>query len=102
MKRPYIFSIRFKKMGMMRYISHLDLLRLFQRAARRADLPLSLTEGFNPHPKIKVEPALKLGLESSNLRAEMILREKIPPAALRERLEVELPAGIEIMEVESK
>ena len=101
-KRPHVFTIRFKKRGMMIYISHLDLLRLFQRAARRADLPLSLTEGFNPHPKIKVEPALKLGLESSNLRAEMILREKIPPVALRERLERELPGGIEIMEVESE
>ena len=80
----------------MIYISHLDLLRVFQRAARRGGLPLSLTEGFNPHPKIKIEPALKLGLESSDLTAEIILSEKFSSKDVRERLTKELPDGIEI------
>ena len=102
MERPYIFSIRFEKTGMMRYISHLDLLRLFGRASRRAGLPLVLTEGFNPHPKIKIEPALKLGLESSDLRAEIALKEKISPEEVQERLKEELPNGIEIMEVKTE
>ena len=102
MERPYTFSIRFKKTGMMKYISHLDLLRLFGRASRRADFPLVLTEGFNPHPKIKIEPALKLGLESSDLRAEIVLKEKILPEEVRERLKEELPNGIEIMEVKTE
>lgn len=84
---------------MMKYISHLDLLRLFGRAARRAELPLLLTEGFNPHPKIKIEPALKLGLESDDLRLEVVLNEKISPDKLKTRLVKELPAGIEIAEV---
>ena len=61
-----------------------------------------LTEGFNPHPKIKIEPALKLGLESDNLRAEILLSEEISPAEIRERLCGELPDGIEIMEVKSE
>ena len=82
----------------MRYISHLDLLRLFQRASRRAGLPLFLTEGFNPHPKIKIEPAVKLGLEAEGLRAEIILTEKILSKDLKERLAKELPVGIEITE----
>lgn len=80
----------------MRYISHLDLLRLFGRASRRAGLPLALTEGFNPHPKIKVEPALKLGLESGDLRAEIALNEKISSDEVQKRLEKELPAGISV------
>lgn len=94
----YQAVVRFKKTGMMRYISHLDLLRLFQRASRRAGLPLFLTEGFNPHPKIKIEPALKLGLESENLSAEIILTEKFPPEELKGRLQKEMPDGIEIIE----
>lgn len=84
----------------MRYISHLDLLRLFQRASRRAGLPLFLTEGFNPHPKIKIEPALKLGLEADDLRAEITLTQYILPKDVSEKLGKELPRGIEITEVE--
>ena len=84
----------------MRYISHLDLLRLFQRAARRAGLPLFLTEGFNPHPKIKIEPAVKLGLEAEDLRAEIILTEKVPDKNLMESLGKELPPGIEIIKAQ--
>lgn len=48
----------------MKYISHLDLMRLFTRAMRRADLPLKMTEGFNPHPKFSIQRALKLGLRA--------------------------------------
>ena len=84
----------------MKYISHLDLLRLFQRASRRAGLPLTLTEGFNPHPKIKIEPALKLGVESSNLMAEIKLNDRFLADEIGERLKGELPKGIEIVHVE--
>lgn len=90
--------VSFKKIEIMRYISHLDLLRLFQRAARRARLQLSLTEGFNPHPKIKIMPAVKLGVEASDLKAEIVLDEIILPKDLKERLKKELPGGIKITE----
>ncbi len=93
----YPVVVRFEKTGVMRYISHLDLLRLFQRASRRAGLPLFITEGFSPHPKIKIEPALKLGLESDGLRAEIILTEEISPKDVSERLGRELPRGIKII-----
>jgi radical SAM-linked protein len=95
----YTAVIRFKKTGLMRYISHLDLLRLFQRAMRRARFKLSLSAGFSPHPKVKIEPAVKLGVEADNLSAEAALDEIIAPEELRKRLEKELPAGIEIIEV---
>ena len=87
---------------MMKYISHLDLLRLFQRACRRADLPLVFTEGFNPRPRIKIEPALKLGLESNDLRVEMILSGEVSPKDVEERLASELPDGVEIIEIKIK
>ena len=50
----------------MRFISHLDLMRLFQRALRRVGLSVEITKGFSPHLKISIVRALKLGLESDN------------------------------------
>lgn len=64
-------------------------------------MPLKLTEGFSPHPKIKIEPALKLGMESSDLRAEIALGEEVSPDEAKERLEKELPDGIKIIGVEA-
>ena len=58
----------------MRYISHLDLMRLFMRAMRRAELPLKMSEGFSPHPKLSFKRALKLGVESQQEEASIILK----------------------------
>ena len=85
-------------MGRMRYISHLDLMRLLMRAARRANLPLFFTEGFSPHPKLRIKNALKLGLESEHEEAQFLLVRKINPRVFRVRLNKQLPRGIEIKE----
>ena len=84
----------------MKYISHLDLMRLFMRAMRRADLPLKMTEGFNPHPKFSIKRALKLGLESENEEASVVLKEPISPEDFKERLQRQLPEGIEIKDAQ--
>ncbi|MCM8795178.1 MAG: TIGR03936 family radical SAM-associated protein [Candidatus Omnitrophica bacterium] len=83
----------------MRFISHLDLMRLFMRAMRRAGLPLKMTEGFSPHPKLSIKRALRLGIESDNEEASVWLREFIDPEEFRQRLQEELPTGIEIKDV---
>lgn len=80
----------------MKYISHLDLMRLFIRALRRAYLPLKMTEGFSPHPKFSIKRALKLGLESDNEEATVVLKEQINPEEFRQGLQKQLPEGIEI------
>ena len=80
----------------MRFISHLDLMRLFMRALRRADLPIKMTEGFNPHPKLSIKRALKLGVESDNEEAVIVLKELISPEEFKERLQKQLPQGIQI------
>lgn len=54
----------FEKMGNAIYISHLDLMRLFQRAFKRAGLPLTHTKGFNPRPSVSIALPLSLGVES--------------------------------------
>lgn len=89
----------FSKRKTMRYISHLDLMRLFMRALRRADLPMKMTEGFSPHPKLSIKRALKLGLESNSEEAMVVLKESMKPEDFQERLQKQLPEGIEIREV---
>jgi len=84
----------------MKYISHLDLMRLFTRAMRRADLPLKMTEGFSPHPKFSIKKALKLGLESDNEEATIVLKGQVNPEDFKCRLQEQLPEGIEIRNVE--
>ena len=83
----------------MRFISHLDLMRLFQRALRRAGLPIAMTEGFSPHPKISFKSALKLGVESDNEEALFHINGWMKPEEFRERLQGQLPEGIRINSV---
>ena len=92
----YKVTFIFAKRGLMKYISHLDLMRLFTRAMRRADFMLKMTEGFSPHPKFSIKRALKLGVESDNEEASVILREEINPDDFKEKLQRQLPEGISI------
>lgn len=92
----YKVNFIFSKTGPMKYISHLDLMRLFTRAMRRADLPLKMTEGFSPHPKFSIKRALKLGLEAEAEEASVILKEPIRPEEFKEKLQGQLPEGIKV------
>ena len=58
------FRVHYEKRGYSKYLSHLDLIRIFARAARRANVPLVYTQGFNPHPKMSFGPSLSLGITS--------------------------------------
>lgn len=93
------YKVTFDKAGWMRYISHLDLMRLFARALRRVDFKLYLTKGFNPHPVIRIKEALKLGIEGRDMEAEFVLNESIDPPRFKRRLNEELPDGIKIKDV---
>jgi radical SAM-linked protein len=96
----YKVNFIFSKQGLMRYISHLDLMRLFMRAMRRADLPLKMSEGFSPHPKLSLKRALKLGLESQHEEAAIVLQFPVELADFKNRLQKQLPEGIEIKDVQ--
>jgi hypothetical protein len=61
----------YEKVGPARFISHLDLLRTFGRAARRAGLPLAFTQGFNPHPKITFAAPLAVGISGEAERKKI-------------------------------
>ena len=96
----YKVNFIFSKKGLMRYISHLDLMRLFMRAMRRADLPLKMTEGFSPHPKLSLKRALKLGLESDNEEASIVLKFPVVPDDFKNKLQKQLPEGIQVKDVQ--
>jgi radical SAM-linked protein len=91
--------LRFDKKGKARFLSHLDLLRMFQRSIRRAELPMVLTQGFAPRMKISITPAVKLGTEAEGLEAKIVLRERMETKMLKQRLQEQLPMGLVIEEV---
>lgn len=90
--------IKFRKYSLIRYISHLDLMRLFQRAFRRADIPVEYSEGYNPKPKFSFATALALGLTSDGEYMDVELREKINPEVFMQNMNNVLPEGVEILE----
>ena len=92
----YKISFTFTKKGTMRFISHLDLMRLFMRAIRRAGLPIKMTEGFSPRPKISLKRALKLGVESENEEATFAFKETVNHEDFEYKLNKQLPEGIRI------
>lgn len=73
-------------------------MRLLIRAARRAKLPVKMTQGFSPHVKLSIKRALKLGLESENEEGSFCLYEEINPEDFRQRLQKQLPEGVKIKE----
>ncbi|MBM3252924.1 MAG: DUF2344 domain-containing protein [Candidatus Omnitrophica bacterium] len=98
-KKQYIIKIEFTKYSWMRFISHLDLLRLFQRALRRTAIALKFSGGFSPHPLIYFERALKLGVESEGEFVSIVVSEDIPLDEFKKRLNAELPEGIKIKDL---
>lgn len=92
----YKVNFVFSKTGAMKFISHLDLMRLFTRALRRAGLPVKISQGFNPHMKLSIKRALKLGVESENEEAGVALKELMNYEQFKNRLQEQLPEGIKI------
>ena len=89
----------FEKVGSARFISHLDLMRLFQRAFKRAGLPLTHTQGFNPRPSVSIALPLSLGAESHCELLDFDLESPIPLEDIRNRLNAALIDGIRVREV---
>lgn len=92
-------QIRFSKTGGLRFLSHHDLMRLFARACRRAALPVRLTQGFDPRPRLVFATALELGVESLDEVLEMELGEWTSPENIVRRLAAQMPPGIGLREV---
>jgi radical SAM-linked protein len=91
--------LRFSKVGKVRWTSHRDVARMWERAFRRVDLRLAYTEGFNPRPKVSFGLALPTGAESiaEYLDIELADGERPDVAALPGRLSPALPVGIDVL-----
>lgn len=89
--------LRFSKRGRERFLSHLDMVRLFTRAARRSLLPVRFSEGFTPRVMLSFPMALGVGLESIDEILDLELSEDVPPEKVMADLNAQLPAGVRIL-----
>src|SRR5689334_8490300 len=92
--------ITFVKQGALRYTGHLDLHKLWERAVRRAELPLAYSQGFHPQPKMNMAAALPLGFSSRCEVMDMKLEQDIPLENLPTRLNSTLPSGLQVVDVQ--
>ncbi|MEB3174783.1 MAG: TIGR03960 family B12-binding radical SAM protein [Cyanobacteriota bacterium] len=98
--RAQRLRIWFGKQGDMALVSHLDLVRLFDRLVRRAALPIAFTGGFHPGPRIAIASALPLGLTSSGEIVDFELTERLELADFQRRLAAVLPPNLPLYRVE--
>lgn len=93
------FRIQFTKYGDMKYVSHLDMIRLFTRIFKRAELPLAYSAGFNPHPKMSVLLPLSVGFESDSEYLDVELSGEVSMLDCIKKLRASVPIGMEIPEI---
>src|SRR5262245_19863443 len=91
--------IRYAKRGRLRFTSHRDFSRAFERALVRARVPMAYSSGFNPHPRISYAGAAPTGSSSEAEYVEIGLREVTEPSDIRRSLDEALPDGLDVLEV---
>ena len=91
--------LRYAKRGRLRFTSHRDIARTFERALRRAGVPMAYSQGFSPHPKVSWVGAAPTGVASEAEYVEVQVVERVDPAALRAALDAVLPPGLDVVEV---
>jgi radical SAM-linked protein len=91
--------VRYAKRDRLRFISHRDFARAFERALRRAAIPIAYSAGFSPHPKVSYANAAPTGVASEAEYLELGLAAPRDPAAVRQELDAALPVGLDVLEV---
>ena len=92
-------AIRYAKRGRLRFTSHRDFARAFERALRRGGVPMAYSAGFSPHPKISWVGAAPTGVASEAEYVEIGLAEAREPDAVRRDLDEALPPGLDVVTV---
>ncbi len=95
----YRYRMVFAKNGDMRFIGHLDLQQLLERALRRSGLPLRYSQGFSPKVRLNLASALSLGFTSSAEMMDFWLEQPMEPSLIQQQLNSALPTGIRILSV---
>ena len=91
--------IRYAKRGRLRFASHRDFSRAFERALVRSRIPMAYSSGFNPHPRISYAGAAPTGSESEAEYLEIGLASEVSAESVRELLDESLPPGLDVIEV---
>jgi len=91
--------IRFCRGQEVKFISHLDIMRLWQRALRRADISLAYSEGFSPHPRISLAAPLPIGVTSEAELMDILCSRWVSPHFFIAAVSQQLPPGIKILQV---
>ncbi|WTW94759.1 TIGR03936 family radical SAM-associated protein [Streptomycetaceae bacterium NBC_01309] len=91
--------LRYAKRGRLRFTSHRDFQRAFERALRRAEVPMAYSAGFTPHPKVSYAGAAPTGVASEAEYLEVSVARRCEPDELRALLDSSLPPGLDVLEV---
>lgn len=91
--------LTFSREEQLKYISHLDLMRLWQRALRRAGMPLAYSQGFSPHPQISIAAPLPIGVTSDGELMDIFLQRRASLSFFTKAVTAQLPQGIRILDV---
>ena len=97
---PFRVRIKFAKLENLRFIGHLDLQRLFERALNRTGLPLRYTQGFSPKIRINIASALPLGFISSAEVLDFWLNAPVDLQEIREKFQAALPKDLQILDIQ--
>lgn len=90
--------LKFGRGEELKFLSHLDLMRLWERALRRAGLPLAYSEGFTPHPRISLAAPLSVGVTSQAELMDVFLSRWVSPHSLVAQAKRQLPDGLDLLE----
>jgi radical SAM-linked protein len=91
--------VRYAKRGRLRFASHRDFQRAFERALRRAGVPMAYSAGFSPHPKVSYAGAAPTGTSSEAEYLEIGVVEQVDPDLVAKALDAALPPGLDVVEV---
>ena len=89
--------IKFAKTGVMKFVGHLDVMRYFQKAIRRAELPIAYSEGFSPHMLLSFASPLGVGISSTGEYFDMVLAEDMKTDEIVKRLKATMVEGMEVL-----
>lgn len=92
-------QVRYAKRGRMRFASHRDFQRVWERALRRVGAPMAYSAGFSPHPKVSYAGAAPTGAASDAEYLEIALVQRVDPESVRSALDAALPEGLDLVAV---
>ena len=92
--------LRFSRGEELKYVSHLDLMRLWERVLRRAEIPMAYSEGFSPHPRISLAAPLPIGVTSEAELMDVVVKKAVSPYFFMQNTKPQLPRGVEVFEIQ--